>query len=495
MRIEKDTLGELPVPDNALYGIHSLRAVENFPNESRFHLEWFRAVAVVKQACYMTVWDYITALERKYPQVQLALHIPEKKIISQLIHTAAEMATGKYYDHFIVPAVQGGAGTSINMNINEILTNASLLAMGHRPGEYHIIDPVEDANVFQSTNDVIPTSLTVAAMRLFLELENAINELRKVIEQREKESRHHLRVGYTQMQEAVPVSIGRQFGVYNEALSRDWWRVSKCIERLKPVNLGGGATGTGLAIPRYYIMNVVAKLRHLTGLPLGRSMNLMDATSNLDHLVEVHAIIKSHAVNLEKIVSDLRLLASDIHETREIHIPPRQVGSSIMPGKINPVIPEFVISCSHKVYANDQLITALAGQGCLELNAYIPLIGHALLESLKLMIAANLSLKENMLKDLKVNSDNARRKLFSSSAITTALVPYIGYNLATRLSLYMKKNQTDIFKANEELKLIDPEKLKQILSDENLLKEGFIIGDILPSTDSDSGNIQSNETT
>ena len=191
------------------------------------------------------------------------------------------------------------------------------------------------------------------------------------------------------MQEAVPSTFGRLFSSYSDALSRDWWRVSKCLERIKVVNLGGSAIGTSVAVPKYFVSEVVARLQQLSGLPVTRGENLSDATSNLDPFVEVHGILKAHAVNLEKMVSDLRLLASDVYGTHSLTIPKKQVGSSIMPGKVNPVIPEYVISCAHRVYSNDQLIAGLSAQGCLELNAYLPVIGHAMLESLKLLISAD----------------------------------------------------------------------------------------------------------
>lgn len=484
MRTEKDNLGEISIPNDALYGIHAARAKGNFPNSMPFHEEWYRAMALVKEACYLTIIDYKNALSRKYPVLKMSVRIPDTKTLETLQQTASEMAIGQYFGHFIVPGISGGAGTSINMNVNEIIANASLIKSGHKPGEYQYIDPIEEANIFQSTNDVVPTALTVAAMKLFLELEETINSLRKEIEIIEGRTREHLRIGYTQMQEAVPLSTGRQFSAYNEALSRDWWRVSKCIERIKNVNLGGGAIGTGLTVPRYFIMHVVSKLRQLTNLPLSRASNLTDATSNLDSWVEVHATLKAHAVNLEKMVSDIRLLASDIHGVKAIRIPARQTGSSIMPGKINPVIPEFVISSAHKVYANDLLISNLSAQGCLELNAYLPVIGHAILESLKLLISADVSIRENLMKGLQFDGDAAKLKLLSGSSIATVLVPHIGYHKAASLSLMMKDQNLDIILANRKLKLIDEERLMLLISNENLLKEGFTVEDIAkPGTD------------
>ncbi|NJM14446.1 MAG: aspartate ammonia-lyase, partial [Bacteroidales bacterium] len=238
------------------------------------------------------------------------------------------------------------------------------------------------------------------------------------------------------MQEALPSTFGLLFSAYNDALSRDWWRVSKCFERIKQVNLGGTATGSAMAVPRYYVMNVCRTLAQITNLPITRAENMGDATSNLDTLVEVHAILKAHAVNLEKLVSDLRLLGSSIARPADIGLPKRQAGSSIMPGKVNPVIPEYVVSIAHKVYANDQLITGLSAQGCLELNAYLPVIGHALLESIKMLIAAGQSAAMFLLKDLEVNETIAYQKLIFSPAISTVLLPYLGYHKATEIAVY-----------------------------------------------------------
>jgi aspartate ammonia-lyase len=302
--------------------------------------------------------------------------------------------------------------------------------------------------------------------------------LRQKIEIAEGKYRNELRIAYTQMQEAVPSSYGMLFSTYSEALSRDWWRVSKCFERIKIVNLGGSAVGTGIAVPKFFIMEVVPALQKLTGLPVTRSENLSDATNNLDSFVEVHAILKAHAVNLEKMVSDIRLLASDVAGLHGVSIPQRQVGSSIMPGKVNPVIPEFVISAAHKIYSNDMLISSLSAQGCLDLNAYLPAIGHALLESLKLLIAADKTVADNLIEGLTITSGTDAARLFKSPAITTALSPLIGYRKAVLLSKEMKSSGCDVFDANRKLQLIDEEKLKNVLKPENLLKTGFTLNDL-----------------
>ncbi len=476
-RFEKDTIGVKQIPEEALYGIHSLRASENFPSNSPFPLEWYKAIGIIKLACYNTYRKFRTAATEKFgfnPPVRII----DDDILNAISEAAVEVSEGKHFDHFIIPAIQGGAGTSINMNINEIITNLALQRSGHKPGEYSFIDPVEHSNIYQSTNDVIPTALTVTVMKLLQLLEENINDLRQKVETHERENRDKLRPGYTQLQEAVPSSFGLLFGAYNEALSRDWWRVSKCFERIKQVNLGGGAIGTGISIPRFFIMGIVPELRSVTGLQLSHSENLVDVTSNLDRWVEIHAVLKAHAVNLEKISGDLRLLASDIAGYKTISIPEMQVGSSIMPGKVNPVIPEFVISVAHKVYSNDMLVTSLCAQGALDLNAYLPVIGCAIIESIKLLISCNITLKNNLFSGLVINESEGYKALIHSPSVTTALNPHVGYHKAAELALLMKKEKIDIFEANALAKVIDNSKLTAIMQPSNLLKLGFSLDEI-----------------
>jgi aspartate ammonia-lyase len=476
-RIEKDSLGEKQIPIEALYGIHSVRAKENFPGNTQFPVEWYMAVGITKLACYNTYRKFRTAAESKFGK-DLSIRIIDDSILNALSAAAKAVSEGLYFDQFIIPAVQGGAGTSINMNINEIISNSALLSLGRKCGEYESIDPLEDANIYQSTNDVIPSALTVVVMFLLQTLEEKINQLRQKVESLEKNNREKLRPGYTQMQAAVPSSFGLLFSTYNEALSRDWWRVSKCSERIKQVNLGGGAIGTGLSLPRFFIMEVVPELRRLTGLPLAHSENLSDATSNMDKWVEIHATLKAHAVNLEKMSSDFRLLSSDLTGTKILSIPDRQVGSSIMPGKINPVIPEFVVSAAHKIYANDVLISSLSGQGTLELNAYLPVIGCSLIESINLLISCNTTLLNNLFSGLIINESAGYEAVINSPSVTTALSPHIGYHKAAELAELMKDKKINIFEANSILKLIDETKLKTILEPGNLLKLGFSLEDL-----------------
>lgn len=478
MRTEKDFLGEVNIPASALYGIHAARAADNFPNKDPFHLEWYEATAKVKLACYETVLKFRQAVDKEHPDLLQQLALPGEKELKALIAAAREACIGEHFSHFIIPAVQGGAGTSINMNVNEIITNRALQLIGKLPGDYAVLDPVEAANIYQSTNDVIPTALTIAVMELLKKLEAEVNATRLQTEGLEGRYRNSLRLCYTQLQEAVPGTYGQFFSNFSDALSRDWWRVSKASERIKQVNIGGGATGTGSSLPRFYIMEVGNQLRRITGLPLAQGENLADITSNLDSLVEVHAILKAHAVNMEKIASDLRLLAAGVRGEKEVILPERQSGSSIMPGKVNPVIPEYVISSAHQVYANDQLITGLAGQGQLDLNAYLPSIGHALISSLKLLISMNIAFSRYLLQDLEINEALAASRLFRSPAVTTALSPLIGYNRAGELARVMKKEEIDIFAANEQLSLLPAGQLKKIMQPEYLLKRGFSVRDM-----------------
>lgn len=478
-RTESDFIGSVSVPVDALYGIHSLRARENFPSDQPFQAEWYKAMGEVKLSCYRACRNLKNAARQSFQEENLNTKFPEDAVLNALEYAAIKLSQGAFSEHFIVAALQGGAGTAINMNVNEILANAALMHLGHKPGEYHVIDPFEQVNIFQSTNDVVPTALRLACMRLLGELEKAINQLRSKVEALENRHRNHLRSAYTQMQQAVPSSYGMLFSAYSDALSRDWWRVSKAFERIKVVNLGGGAAGTGLAIPRFFIMDAVSELQKLTALPISRSENLVDATQNLDAFVEVHAILKAHAVNLEKMASDIRLLASDVLQSPEVVIPARQTGSSIMPGKVNPVICEFLISSSHKVYANDMLISSLCGQSLLDLNPYLPSIGHALLESLKMLINACHSMAENLLDGLVVKTELAQQKLMHSPVITTSLVPYLGYRKATVMAQMMKEAQCSVFEANEKLGFLNPLRLEEILKPENLLKLGFSLKDIV----------------
>ncbi len=474
-RTERDFMGEVEVPRGALYGIHSMRARENFPGQSTFPSTWYKAMGQIKLAFYTSIENFISTLNQEYPNQDWPFKLPTCEIVEALKAAAAEVADGKQFEQFIVPAIQGGAGTSINMNINEIITNLALQQLNSRPGEYSLIDPIEEANLFQSTNDTVGSALRIAAMNQLGQLETAINQVRHSLEKKEAQYRTVLRIGYTQYQEAVPTTFGRLFSNYTDALSRDWWRISKGKERIKVLNIGGSAIGTGLTVPRYVIMVLIDHLRSITNLPVSRSENMSDATANHDDLVELHGLLKALAVNLEKLSGDLRILSSDLSGEQGFNIPARQAGSSIMPGKVNPVIPEFVISSCHQVYANDAIITNLAAQGNLELNPYLPQIGISLLNSLDLLTHACHSLSTNCVDGIQINKQQQHQKVLHSPSLSTALIPVIGYHKASELVQYMKTHACSIIEANLELQLIDNELLSKYIDVGNLMQLGFSV--------------------
>jgi aspartate ammonia-lyase len=360
-RTETDWSGEKQIPAGALWGIHTARAVENFPLSGRkVHPELITAFGEVKLACAQT-------------NIQLGFWKDNSKKASAIEKACFEMSQGLLTEHILVDALQGGAGTSTNMNVNEVIANRALQILGKLPGSYEIISPLGDVNLHQSTNDTYPTALKIAAIRLLRLLEQNVFLLQESFQQKEKEFAHIVKIGRTQLQDAVLTTLGREMGAYAEAFNRDRWRIYKCEERLRVVNLGGTAIGTGLGAPRLFIFRVVDRLRENTGLGLARAENLIDATQNADVFVEVSGILKAHASNLLKISNDLRLLSSGPNAgLGEINLPPRQAGSSIMPGKVNPVIPEAVAQAAMKVMGNDLVITQACSSGNLELNPFMP---------------------------------------------------------------------------------------------------------------------------
>lgn len=423
LRLETDLLGERALPADALYGIHTARALENFPlSGRRVHPGLIHAYGQVKLAAVQTIANLGGWRET-----------PER--LAAIERTASELADGLLDAHIVVDALQGGAGTSLNMNVNEVLANRALVLLGAAPGRYDLISPLDDINRYQSTNDTYPTALRVAAIRGVLRLEERLVFLQESFQTLEKRFEGVVKVGRTQYQDAVLTTLGREMGAYAEAINRDRWRVYKCVERLRVVNLGGTAIGTGLAAPRQYIFQVVDRLRELSGLGLARAENLVEATQNCDVFVEVSGILKACAVNLIKISGDLRLMSSGPDAGfGEIHLPPRQAGSSIMPGKINPVIPEAVTQAALLVSAHDQAIASAASFGSLELNAFLPLIADCLLGSIDLLANAADILARHCVAGIEEDAARCQSSVEGATAIVTALLPAIGYQAATRIA-------------------------------------------------------------
>ena len=413
-RTEKDFLGELKVPHEAYWGIHTQRAMDNFRISSlKVNPSLIRALARVKKACCQA-------------NAQLEFLSSEK---AQVIEQACEeIVSGKMYDQFPVDAMQGGAGTSTNMNINEVIANRAIELSGGEKGTYNLIHPLEDVNLHQSTNDVYPTAVKVAAIFLLRDLARAVSELQGAFQEKEKEFAAVVKIGRTELQDAVPITLGAEFSAFAEAIGRDRWRTFKCEERLRVVNLGGTAVGTGLAAPRNYIFLVIEKLRETTGLGLSRGENVMGETANTDAFVEVSGILKAHATNLVKIANDLRLM----NFLGEIRLPQLQAGSSIMPGKVNPVLAEAAIQVGMKVMANDSIIADCASRATLQINEFLPLLTHSLLESMDLLININKSLAGHI-RAIVADASKCAAYFDHSPTIITTLLPVIGYEKATEL--------------------------------------------------------------
>jgi len=413
-RIEEDLLGSLEVPADSYWGIHTERARKNFSISGyKVNPSLIKALALVKKACALA---------------NLELGYLEEKKAKAIIAACDEIVQGKFWDQFPVDALQGGAGTSTNMNINEVIANRAIELLGGKKGDYSIVHPIEDVNLHQSTNDTYPTAVKIACIYRLRDLSQAIAKLQGAFQKKEKEFAGIVKIGRTELQEAVPVTLGAEFSAFAEAISRDRWRTFKCEERLRVVNIGGTAVGTGLTAPRDYIFLVIEKLREVTGLGLARGENLMGETANVDPFVEVSGIMKAHASNLVKICNDLRML----NLFGEIRLPSLQSGSSIMPGKVNPVILEAAIQVGLKVMANDFLITEAASRGTFQICEFLPLLAHAILESMDLLVNINLALAEHV-KNIKANEKKCREYVDKSITIITAFLPVIGYEKAEKL--------------------------------------------------------------
>ena len=458
-RTERDLLGERPVPADALHGIHTERAMENFPLSHRHvHPELIHAFGAVKLACARANHELGRWDERTFLAIEQACD---------------EMIRGILDGHIRVDALQGGAGTSTNMNVNEVLANRSLQLLDRLPGDYATLSPLDDINLHQSTNDTYPTSLRVAAIQMLQRLERAVVALQEAFQHKEKAFAHVVKIGRTQLQDAVLVTLGREMSAYAEAFSRDRWRIYKCQERLRVVNLGGTAVGTGLGAPRKFIFRAVEYLREITHLGLARAENLLEATQNTDVFVEVSGILKALASNLLKVASDLRLLSSGPEAgLGELRLPARQAGSSLMPAKVNPVIPEAVSQVALLVMANDQAIAIACSLGNLELNAFVPLVADCLLTNLDLLTGACEVFRRLCVEGMEADEVRCRRGLEGSTAVLTALVDRLGYRLATEIAQAAGETGRSVRQIVLERKLLSTQELDTLLSPESVLRLG-----------------------
>ena len=452
-RTERDSLGELDIPAESYWGIHTERALRNFPISGRsVSNRLIRAIAKVKLAACLANRELGFFDVNKSEAIAIACR---------------EISEGKFLETFPVDALQGGAGTSTNMNVNEVIANRAIELLDGRKGDYTVVHPIGDVNLHQSTNDVFPTAVKIAVIVGIRELSNEIAALQGAFQEKEKEFGSIVKIGRTELQEAVPMTLGLEFSAFSEAVARDRWRTYKCEERLRVVNLGGTAIGTGLTAPRDYIFLVIEKLREVTGLGLARGENVAGETANADAFVEVSGILKAHAANLIKIANDLRTLNS----IGEIKIRELQAGSSIMPGKVNPVLMEAVIQTGIKVIANDLIITEAANRGSLQINEFLPLLADAFMESLDILIRINRKLAEEI---LRISADESRcRGIFDrSTMIVTAFLPEIGYDRAREiLSDFRESGEMNVKEFLE--KQLGPDLVNRILSPYQLTALGF----------------------
>jgi len=459
VRIEYDLLGPREVPAEAYFGIHTVRALENFPITGKaLHPELVKALVMVKKAAALANMK-IGGLDKRKGEA--------------IVRACDEILAGRFIDQFVVDAIQGGAGTSSNMNANEVIANIAIELLGGNKGDYAVVHPINDVNMSQSTNDVYPTALRIAAINMLIPLSETIACLQEALQEKESEFAGVLKIGRTQLQDAVPVTLGQEFGAYSQAVARDRWRLYKVEERLRQVNIGGTAVGTGLNAARRYIFLVTEKLRQITGLGLARAEYMMDVTQNADVFVEVSGLLKSCAVNLIKIASDLRLLSSGPKAgIGEITLPPMQAGSSIMPGKVNPIIPEVVNQVAYQVMGNDLAITLAAQAGQLELNAMLPLIAHNLLESIEITKNVVSVFIDRCIKGIKVNHDRCRILLEESYALLPALTGHIGYQNAEKVAQKALEERKSVLEVVKESGLIDDQLLNRIKDPYEMTKPG-----------------------
>lgn len=423
MRLEQDLLGAKQIPMDAYWGVNTARAIENFPITgtkigSLSHL--VRGLAKVKTAAALANFDLGI------------LPLPLKEAI---VAACKQIEHGEFHDQFVVDVIQGGAGTSTNMNANEVIANISLELLGHPKGTYSVLDPNDHVNRSQSTNDAYPTAIKVGLIDGIDELELEMAALERAFEAKAKEFDHVLKVGRTQLQDAVPMTLGQEFRTFSIMLAEDRARLLETSLLLHEINLGATAIGTGLNAPAGYKEVVCQHLCHITGRPFVTAANLIEATQDVGAFVQLSGILKRVAVKLSKTCNDLRLLSSGPRSGfAEIVLPPVQAGSSIMPGKINPVIPEVVNQVAFTVIGNDITVTMAAEGGQLQLNAFEPVIAMALFDSISRLKASCRILRERCVEGIEANIDWLAARVADSIGLATALNPYLGYYVATEVA-------------------------------------------------------------
>jgi aspartate ammonia-lyase len=457
VRLEHDLLGDYEVPRNVYYGVHTARALENF------------AITGTPISRYPELIVALACVKLAAARANHRLGLLGSKRAHAIVQACLEIKSGDLHDQFVVDVIQGGAGTSTNMNANEVIANRGLELLGYDRADYDRLHPLEHVNMGQSTNDVYPTAVKVAVQFAARRLQRAMTELAAAFADKAVEFSGHLKMGRTQLRDAVPMTLGQEFGSYAVMVSEDADRLGEAALLIAEINLGGTAIGTGLNAHHGYVEAACEELRSITELPLVTASNLVEATQDVGAFVQVSGVLKRTAVKLSKICNDLRLLSSGPRAGfGEINLPAVQAGSSIMPGKVNPVIPEVVNQVAFEVVGNDIAISMAAEGGQLQLNAFEPIIAHSLFESLTHLTAACDTLRTRCVVGITANVAHMRASVDRSIGLVTALNRYIGYEAATRLAADAFNSGSDIPSLVLDRGLLTASELATVLQADNL---------------------------
>lgn len=449
-RVEYDSVGELNIPENAYYGVQTLRAKNNFSiTGKKIHKDLVVSLAEIKKASAIT---------------NMNTGELDTSIGNAIIEACDEIINGKFIDEFIVDPIQGGAGTSANMNANEVIANIAIEILGSEKGNYLLVSPNDHVNMSQSTNDVFPTAGKMTIIKLLRKLKIEVSRLYDELVKKSIEFDDVIKMGRTQLEDAIPITLGQEFKAYSEAIKRDLFRIDNAILEVEYVNMGGTAIGTGLNAKGQYINSIVEELDKVASLNLKQAYNLIDGTQNLDCFVIISSYLKTMAVNLSKISNDLRLMNSGPRTgLSEIILPAKQNGSSIMPGKINPVIPEVMNQVSFNVIGNDTTVTMACEAGQLELNAFEPIIFYNIFESIETLTNGIKTFTENAIIGLEADRESCKKHVSNSIGLITAVNPYIGYSKSALIAKEALKSGKTLKTLLLEENLFDSDKIDEIL--------------------------------
>jgi len=457
-RKEHDLLGDREVPYEYYYGIQTLRALENFN------------ISGVTLAMYPVLIEAMAMVKMAAAEANYELKLLSKPMCEAIVQACGEIVDGKYHTHFVVDMIQGGAGTSTNMNANEVIANRALEILGYDKGEYEHCHPNNHINLSQSTNDFYPTALSIAIYKSNKKLTEVLRRLINSMRRKGREFAHIIKMGRTQLQDAVPMTLGQTFDAFADTLSEEIDRLEQNASLFLEVNMGGTAIGTGITAEPEYSEKVIKQLRRITGLEVTLAPNLVEATSDTGAHVMYSSALKRLAVKLSKISNDLRLLSSGPHAGfNEINLPKMQPGSSIMPGKVNPVIPEVVNQISFKVIGNDLTVTMAAEAGQLELNVMEPVITQSIFESIEMLKNGMMTLELRCIENITANEEVCRKMVQTSIGLVTALVPTLGYETCSQLAKEALDNDRGVYELVLEKKLLSKEELDKLLDPRNMI--------------------------